>query len=104
MISDNLAFSSSVNLFPSLLFLIILTITVIVVILSLNTDALGQTSSSSVNTTQQTWIDKLNNLKIQFGYLPEKPVIDTPTELKFSVQNLQTGKQLNDLCKGCCDN
>jgi hypothetical protein len=34
---------------------------------------------------------------MQFGYLPEKPVIDKPTELKFNVQNLQTSKQLDDL-------
>jgi hypothetical protein len=87
-------FSSSVMLFSLLLFLMITTITVVV--LSLNTDAVGQSSSSS-NTTQQIWIDKLNNLKIQFGYSPELPVIDAPTELKFSVQNLQTGEQLKDL-------
>ena len=54
-------------------------------------------SSSSVNTKQQTWMDKLNNLKIQFTYLPEKPIIDTPTELKFNVQNLQSGSQMKDL-------
>ena len=77
----------------------ILTITVV---LSLNTDALGQSSSSSSssNITQQTWIDKLNNLKIQFGYSPAKPVIDTPTQLKFSVQNLQTGEQLRTYLQG----
>jgi hypothetical protein len=40
---------------------------------------------------------QLNNLKIQFRYSPAKPIIDAPTELKFSVQNLQTGKQLSDL-------
>ena len=75
----------------------ILTITVI---LSLHTDAFGQSSSSSSlssNTTQQTWIDKLNNLRIQFGFLPAKPIIDSPTQLKFSVQNLQTGEQLKNL-------
>ena len=83
-------------LFSSLPFLIILTITIV---LPLNINALGQSSSSSsttTSTTQQTWIDKLNNLKMQFGYLPKEPIIDKPTELKFTVQNLQTGKQLND--------
>ena len=51
---------------------------------------------SSPNATQ-TWIDKQNNLKIQFTPEPEKPVIDTPTELKFDIQNLQTGAQLKNL-------
>ena len=89
--------SSAVVLFSSLLFLVMLTITIV---LSLNTGPLGQSSSSSSlssNTIQQTWIDKLNNLKIQFGYSPEKPVIDSATQLKFSVQNLQTGEQLKNL-------
>ena len=75
-----------------------LALTIITVALSPNINALGQSSSSTTNTintttTQQTWIDKLNNLKVQFGYLPKEPVIDKPTELKFTVQ---TGKLLND--------
>jgi hypothetical protein len=81
------------------LLLTILTITV-VVILPLNTIiALGQSSSSSSssNATQQIWIDKLNNLKIQFGYSPKEPVIDKPTELGFTVQNAQTGEQIKNL-------
>src|SRR5919199_1558301 len=94
----NIPASSSVVLFSSLLFLIILTITIV---LPLKINALGQSSSSSnnttTNTTQQTWVDKLNNLKIQFGYLPKEPIIDKPTELKFSLQNLQTGKQIKNL-------
>ncbi|MFL6346220.1 MAG: hypothetical protein ACJ71A_12360 [Nitrososphaeraceae archaeon] len=78
-------------------------ILIITVVLSPNTGALGQSSSSSASssssntTTQQTWIDKLNNLKIQFGYLPTKPIIDAPTQLKFSVHNLQSGEQLKNL-------
>jgi hypothetical protein len=90
------AFSSSVILFSSVLFLMMITITIV---LPLNINVFGQSpySSSSANATQQTWIDKLNNLKMQFGYLPKEPVIDKPTELKFTVQNLQTGKQIKNL-------
>jgi hypothetical protein len=86
---------SSVILLASLLFSIMVAI-IVVVILSLNTAALGQTSSSSVNRIQ-TWTDKLNNLEIEFTYSPENPAIDTPTELKFNVLNLQTGSNLKDL-------
>jgi hypothetical protein len=102
VILHKLPFSSSVILFSSLLVLLILTI--ITVVLSLNIIALGQSSSSSsssssntATTTQLTWIDKLSNLKIQFGYLPKEPVIDKPTELNFAVQNLQTGDQIKNL-------
>src|SRR5438132_11534807 len=45
----------------------------------------------------QQWISPQDNVKIQFTYEPEKPLIDSPTELKFSVQNLQTGQHLKNL-------
>src|SRR2546428_9912172 len=48
------------------------------------------------NRTQQ-WISHQQNVKIEFNYEPEKPLIDSPTELQFSVQNLQTGQHLKDL-------
>ena len=44
----------------------------------------------------QVWKYPHNNLKIEFGYLPEKPVIDTFTSLAFSVTNLQTGEHAGD--------
>jgi len=71
----------------------------ITIVLPTNINAVGQSSSSNsaTNTTQQTWVDKLNNLKMQFGYLPKEPIIDKPTELKFTVQNLQTGEQIKNL-------
>ena len=47
------------------------------------------------NRTQE-WINSRDGVKIQFTYQPEKPIIDTFTELKFSVQNLTTGDHLKD--------
>lgn len=44
----------------------------------------------------QEWVDKSKNIKIQFAYSPEKPIIDTFTELKFSVQDLETGEHIKD--------
>jgi hypothetical protein len=51
----------------------------------------------SDNRTTQSWIDQENNIKIQFTYSPEKPIIYKPTQLKFDVQNLQTGSHLKNL-------
>ena len=48
------------------------------------------------NRTQQ-WISPEQNVKIQFIYEPEKPLLESPTELKFSVQNLKTGEHLKEL-------
>ena len=45
----------------------------------------------------QVWINNNDRIKIQFTYQPEKPIIDTFTELKFSVQNLTTSDHLKDI-------
>ena len=51
----------------------------------------------SDNRTTQSWIDQENNVKIQFTHSPEKPIIYKPTQLKFDVQNLQTGSHLKNV-------
>jgi hypothetical protein len=55
-----------------------------------------QNTKFSNNATQQ-WIDKNNGVKIVFGYSPSKPVVDSPTELRFIVQDLKTSKNLKNL-------
>lgn len=44
----------------------------------------------------QNWTDTHNKINIQFTYEPEKPIIDTFTELKFSVENTTTGDHITD--------
>ena len=44
----------------------------------------------------QEWTDSYNGISIQFIYEPEKPIIDTFTELKFSIQNTTTGNHISD--------
>jgi hypothetical protein len=51
----------------------------------------------SSNIITQTWIDRENNLKIQFSYMPEQPTMDDLIQLQFSIQNLQTGNHLKNL-------
>src|SRR5438132_9059033 len=53
----------------------------------------GQSSTGGT----QSWLDRENNVRILFSYTPATPIIDAPTDLKFSIQNLQTGKPLPDL-------
>ena len=59
-----------------------------------NSSALGQTIAGNGT---QLWTDKENNVKVQFTYSPQTPIIDKPTLLKFSIQNLQTGTPLKNL-------
>lgn len=45
----------------------------------------------------ETWLDKENNIKILFSTKPAQPIIASPSELSFTVQNLQTGKPVTNL-------
>jgi hypothetical protein len=44
----------------------------------------------------KVWKDFQDELEIQFVYKPEKPIIDTFTNLAFSITNLQTGEHIKD--------
>ena len=44
----------------------------------------------------QEWVDKNKNIKVDFAYSPEKPIIDIFTEIKFSVQDLETGEHIKN--------
>lgn len=45
-------------------------------------------SASAEESEIQTWIDKGDNIKIHFSYIPKYPIIDTFTKLKFDVVDL----------------
>ena len=44
----------------------------------------------------QEWKNVKDNIKVQFAYFPNKPIIDTFTTLNFSVQDLKTGEHIKD--------
>ena len=75
-----------------------LTITIIIIITYVLIITLSNIAYAhlSKNITQ-TWIDRQNNVKIQFSYLPEEPTMDDLIQLQFSIQNLQTGNHLKNL-------
>jgi hypothetical protein len=45
----------------------------------------------------QEWRDAQDSVKIQFSYIPEKPLVYAETDLIFSVQDLTTGNHIKDL-------
>jgi len=64
--------------------------------------AMGQSQSTTVSNNNsksntQQWVDKINNMRIQFSNLPQSPVVDAKTQLRFSVQNITNSKNINDL-------
>jgi hypothetical protein len=44
----------------------------------------------------QEWTDPYSGISTLFVHEPEKPIIDTFTELKFSIQNTTTGNHISD--------
>jgi hypothetical protein len=61
-----------------------------------NAYAQTQQDNKSVSMIQES-IDPKENVKIQFRYSPAKPMLYTLTDLKLSIQDLNTGNNLNDL-------
>jgi hypothetical protein len=74
-------------------FLLMISSLIAVIIYLSPNSTLGQSSTSGT----QSWLDRENNLRMVFSYTPAIPIIDTPTDLKFSIQNLQTRKPITDL-------
>lgn len=60
---------------------------------------LSSNSTASNNSTSNTqhWIDKQNNMKIQFSNMPRTPIVDAKTQLNFIVQNITNSKNIDDL-------
>jgi hypothetical protein len=100
-----MASNKSTKAIPVLIAIVLTTMTTASSALLTNNNRAWALSSSSpsnniatnTNTKIQSWTDPEQNLKIQFTYQPQKPVIDQPTELKFTVQNLNTGQYLRNL-------
>src|SRR5215218_6618992 len=54
------------------------------------------TSGSNSSNKIQEWVHQRDGIKIQFTYKPDRPIVDTFTELKFSVLNLTSGDHIKD--------
>ena len=54
-------------------------------------------SQTVTKNNEQLWTDSDHDLKIRFMYEPKVPIVDKPTELKFTVQRISTGEYLKDL-------
>ena len=69
--------------------LVLIAVFFFVTVLSISINSSDAHISNSNNT--QIWNNTEDNIQIEFGYLPEKPIIDSFTKLAFSVTNLRTG-------------
>jgi hypothetical protein len=66
-------------------------------IVALSSPSVTLSSYAHINDPDvQELIDRQKNIKIQFDYSPDKPIIDTFTQLQFSVQNLTNDQHITD--------
>jgi hypothetical protein len=92
-IYDSFCIMSMMLSLPRLRYAIItMLITIIGIFLLSSNLVFGQISSGV-----QEWVDKENSIKILFSYSPEKPIIDSKTQMKFIVQNFTTNRNLNNI-------
>jgi hypothetical protein len=57
----------------------------------------GNSGNANLNNVSQMWVDKTSGIGINFAYSPAKPVVDSPTELRFIVHDLKSGIKFKDL-------
>ena len=79
--------------FVDFIILLVLTTLSLITISLYVSSVSGQVSTNDT----RTWLDTENNIKILFSVTPAQPTIGTSSALKFTVQNLQTGKPLTNL-------
>ncbi len=57
----------------------------------------GNSSSINADNVTQMWTDKTSGISINVAYSPSKPIVDSPTNLRFIVRNMTGGNNLKDL-------
>jgi hypothetical protein len=70
---------------------------ILYVCLSINNAYAHIPQDTKTVTPVQEWKNTQDNVKIQFSYIPKKPLIYTDTDLIFSIQNPTTGNHIEDL-------
>jgi hypothetical protein len=85
----------------SLLFIIInhILLLSIIILVCLNTNNSYAHIPQDTKTVApvQEWKNTGDNVKIQFSYIPKKPLVFTETDLIFSIQDPTTGNHIEDL-------
>lgn len=86
-----IAYLLTCNFYPRLFFIVLL-------FMSLMSGNIFPLSDAHFTAEKiQQWQSKKDNVLIQFAYEPEKPIIDSFTELKFNIQNISTGEHIQDV-------
>lgn len=57
-------------------------------------ESISCTITNSYSNNIQTWVDKLNNIKIQFSYSPPFPFVGNLTQLSFQATNSANGQPI----------
>lgn len=67
------------------------------VAITIDIEAFAKFAYSQLPGNTQIWKDTENNVKILFSYSPNNPAINTPTELRFTINDLRTGEAFKNV-------
>lgn len=71
-------------------------VSLLLVMVTIYTESLKSACAQfAVNT--QVWKDNENNVKILFSHLPDNPIVNTPTQIRFTIDKLMTGAALKNV-------
>lgn len=89
MLKEVLGKSSLMKLFCELIMRFVL-VSLLLIMVTINIDTLTKSAYAQFTGDTQMWKDNERNVKILFNHSPQNPIINTPTQMRFTITELRT--------------
>ena len=89
MLKEVLGRSSLMKLFCELSMRFVL-VSLLLIMVTINIDTFTKSAYAQFTGDTQMWKDNERNVKILFNHSPEIPIINTPTQMRFTITDLRT--------------
>jgi hypothetical protein len=81
--------SSLMKLFCELIMRFVL-VSLLLIMVTINIDTFTKSAYAQFTGDTQMWKDNERNVKILFNHSPQNPIINTPTQMRFTITDLRT--------------
>lgn len=81
--------SSLMKLFCELIMRFVL-VSLLLIMVTINIDTFTKSAYAQFTADTQMWKDNERNVKILFNHSPQNPIINTPTQMRFTITDLRT--------------
>lgn len=89
MLKEVLGKSSLMKLFCELIMRFVL-VSLLLIMVTINIDTFTKSAYAQFTGDTQMWKDNERNVKILFNHSPQNPIINTPTQMRFTITDLRT--------------